>query len=285
MGIPSGGGGGPVTSLDSLCLPMFHPHRVTGAVPRRIYPSPVRSRYVGRGSEQRVAAPPRAGRQRYAGRTGIGPRAPASADGVVRRAADGEGGRGATAAPAGHVQRTSSAGDDRRLGAAGRRRSSGAVASVRAETNNDLSLPGTGSQARQGPARRSKFPPQQNGANPIVFDVSPGQAHRPGQQAGDQRLDQGDPARQPHVYSVTNPLSSAGQTAGLLSKDKQTAFAPVLLDMSSGDLTDEIAQNVFDATEPAQQGGHHTSRRRARSARRCPTSRPRPARSSASSPR
>ena len=59
----------------------------------------------------------------------------------------------------------------------------------------------------------------------------------------------------PHVYSITNPLSSAGQTAGLLSKDKQTAFAPVLLNVDSGDLDVEIAESVFDGTKPAQDAG------------------------------
>ena len=51
--------------------------------------------------------------------------------------------------------------------------------------------------------------------------------------------------KQDHVYSVTNPLSSAGQTAGLLSKDKQTAFAPVLMDVASSDLTEEIARTSW----------------------------------------
>ena len=65
--------------------------------------------------------------------------------------------------------------------------------------------------------------------------------------------------KQPHVYSVTNPLSSAGQTAGLLAKDKQTAFAPVLMDIGSGDLTEEIAGDVLDATKPAQDAGITTA--------------------------
>ncbi len=65
--------------------------------------------------------------------------------------------------------------------------------------------------------------------------------------------------KQAHVYSVTNPLSSAGQTAGLLAKDKQTAFAPVLMDIGSGDLTEEIAGDVLDATKPAQDAGITTA--------------------------
>src|SRR6478609_5592977 len=91
----------------------------------------------------------------------------------------------------------------------------GAVRIVGPLTSNDLSLPGTGSQDAKD-LLQEKFPPQQNGANPI---------------------------------------SSSGQTAGLLSKDKKTAFAPVLMNVASSDLTTEIAQNVLDATEPAQKAG------------------------------
>ena len=59
----------------------------------------------------------------------------------------------------------------------------------------------------------------------------------------------------PHVASVTDPVSSDGQTAGLLAEDGQTAFAPVLLDIGSGDLTPELAQQVVDATAPATEAG------------------------------
>ena len=133
----------------------------------------------------------------------------------------------------------------------------GSVAAFGSQTNNDLSLPGTGSQSAKD-LLEEKFPPQQNGANPIVFDVSQGKLT---DQANKQAINASVKAikQQPHVYSVTNPLSSAGQTAGLLSKDKQTAFAPVLMDVSSGDLTTELAQNVMDATEPATQAGITTA--------------------------
>jgi uncharacterized membrane protein YdfJ with MMPL/SSD domain len=133
----------------------------------------------------------------------------------------------------------------------------GAVAAFGSQTNNDLRLPGTGSQSAKD-LLQEKFPPQQNGANPIVFDVSKGKLT---DQANKQAIDDSIKAirKQPHVYSVTNPLSSSGQTAGLLSKDKQTAFAPVLMDVSSGDLTTELAQNVMDATTPATKAGITTA--------------------------
>ncbi len=48
-----------------------------------------------------------------------------------------------------------------------------AVATTGAQTNNDLTLPDTGSQEVKD-LLAEKFPPQQNGVNPIVFDVSEG---------------------------------------------------------------------------------------------------------------
>ena len=128
-----------------------------------------------------------------------------------------------------------------------------AVATYGAQTNNDLSLPGTGSQAAKD-LLEERFPPQQNGVNPIVFDVSTGKLT---DDANKQAVVDSIKAIKavPHVYSVTNPLSSTGQTAGLLAKDGQTAFAPVLLDIGSGDLTPELAQEVLDATKPADDAG------------------------------
>ncbi len=129
----------------------------------------------------------------------------------------------------------------------------GAVRVVGSVTSNDLSLPGTGSQEAKD-LLQEKFPPQQNGANPIVFNITSGAlTDSEYQQAINDSVKA--IAKQPHVYSVTNPLSSSGQTAGLLSQDKQTAFAPVLMDVASSDLTTEIAQNVMDATDPAQKAG------------------------------
>ena len=49
----------------------------------------------------------------------------------------------------------------------------GAVHQVGALTSNDLSLPGTGSQDAKD-LLQHRFPPQQNGANPIVFHISSG---------------------------------------------------------------------------------------------------------------
>ena len=128
-----------------------------------------------------------------------------------------------------------------------------AVTTFGAQTNNDLSLPGTDSQAAKD-LLESRFPPQQNGVNPIVFDVSTGKlTDDDAKQAVSQSVKA--IAAVPHVASVTDPVSSDGQTAGLLAEDGQTAFAPVLLDIGSGDLTPELAQQVVDATAPATRAG------------------------------
>ncbi len=133
----------------------------------------------------------------------------------------------------------------------------GAVAKFGSLTSNDLSLPGTGSQEAKD-LLQDRFPPQQNGANPIVFDIKKGKLTDDKYQ---QAIKDSVKAikEQPHVFSVTSPLSKAGKTAGLLSQDKQTAFAPVLMDVASSDLTEEIAQNVLDATKPAEDAGITTA--------------------------
>ncbi len=129
----------------------------------------------------------------------------------------------------------------------------GAVKTFGAETNNDLALPGTGSQQVKD-LLTERFSPQQNGVNPIVFHVKTGKltddANKAAVKASVQALREA-----PHVYSVTNPLSSTGQTAGLLGKDEQYAFAPVLLDISSGDLDEAVAEEIFAAADPARDAG------------------------------
>jgi uncharacterized membrane protein YdfJ with MMPL/SSD domain len=127
------------------------------------------------------------------------------------------------------------------------------VAKFGTETSNDLTLPGTGSQEVKD-LLEERFPPQQNGTNPIVFAVETGkltdQANKKAINASIKAM-----AKAPHVYSVTNPISSDGQTAGLLSKDGQTAFAPVLLDIGSGELDEEISEEIFATADPARDAG------------------------------
>jgi uncharacterized membrane protein YdfJ with MMPL/SSD domain len=126
----------------------------------------------------------------------------------------------------------------------------GAVRVAGARTDNELTLPGTDSQAAFD-VLAERFPPQQNGTSPFVFAVDDGKLTDPdAKQAIDATYRRMKTAE--HVYSVTNPLSKDGRSAGLLSDDETIAFMPVLLDIDSGFITERLAEKVLEATEPAR---------------------------------
>ena len=61
--------------------------------------------------------------------------------------------------------------------------------------------------------------------------------------------------RAEHVYSVLNPVSKEAGPQGILSDDGSIGFMPVLLDVDSGFITEELAHKVLDATAPARAAG------------------------------
>jgi uncharacterized membrane protein YdfJ with MMPL/SSD domain len=119
------------------------------------------------------------------------------------------------------------------------------VSRIGAETSNDLSLPGTGSQ-KATDVLAERFPPQQNGTNPIVFHVASGKIT---DSDNTKAINQAAAAIRgmPDVVSAPSPFGDESST--LVSKDEKTAFIPVLLDISSADLDEEEAQAVLDAAE------------------------------------
>jgi uncharacterized membrane protein YdfJ with MMPL/SSD domain len=124
-----------------------------------------------------------------------------------------------------------------------------AVVRVGAETSNDLSLPGTDSQNATD-VLADRFPPQQNGKNPIVFHVGSGKLS---DADNTKAINLAAKAIQgmPDVVSAPSPFGDQG--AAQLSKDERTAFIPVLLTISSADLDEEQARAVLDAAEtPAE---------------------------------
>jgi uncharacterized membrane protein YdfJ with MMPL/SSD domain len=124
-----------------------------------------------------------------------------------------------------------------------------AVNRIGAETSNDLSLPGTGSQEATD-VLADRFPPQQNGTNPIVFHVDSGKLT---ESDNTKAVNQAAKAIQgmPDVVSAPSPFGDEG--AAYVSDDEQTAFIPVLLNISSADLDEEESQAVLDAAEkPAE---------------------------------
>ena len=118
-----------------------------------------------------------------------------------------------------------------------------------AVTNNDLTLPGTGSQDATD-LLAAEFPPQQNGGSPIVFHVDRGKLTDAANSTAIQDSVAAI-AKVPHVYSAPDPTAQAS----LMSKDGQTAFSSVLLDIGAADLTPEMAQRVVDAAAPATKAG------------------------------
>jgi uncharacterized membrane protein YdfJ with MMPL/SSD domain len=118
-------------------------------------------------------------------------------------------------------------------------------------TSNNLRLPGTDSQAATD-LLAARFPPQQNGSNPLVFHARTGKVT----DANAQQAIEASYARVkklPHVVSAVDPFGQQG--AAQISKDGQTAFIPVLLDVSGDELTQEIAQSVLDAGDPGRRAG------------------------------
>jgi uncharacterized membrane protein YdfJ with MMPL/SSD domain len=123
--------------------------------------------------------------------------------------------------------------------------------SMGSNTSNNLSLPGTDSQAASD-LLASRFPPQQNGSNPLVFRARTGKVTdaqaKQAIQASFERV-----KKLPHVVAAVDPFSQRG--AAQISKDKTTAFIPVLLNVSGDELTQEIAESVLDGGKPAASAG------------------------------
>ena len=118
-------------------------------------------------------------------------------------------------------------------------------------TSNNLRLPGTDSQAATD-LLAARFPPQQNGSNPLVFRTETGKVT----DASAKQAIEASYARVkkiPHVASATDPFGQQG--AAQISKDGRTAFIPVLLNVSGDGLTQEIAESVLSAGNPARQAG------------------------------
>jgi uncharacterized membrane protein YdfJ with MMPL/SSD domain len=120
-----------------------------------------------------------------------------------------------------------------------------------ANTSNNLELPGTDSQAASD-LLAEQFPPQQNGQNPIVFRAETGKVTDPANKLAIEAAHQ-TIVDIHYVHSARSPFSQKG--AEQVSDDKRTAFIPVLLEISNERLTEEKAQRILDAGDPAVEAG------------------------------
>ncbi len=113
-------------------------------------------------------------------------------------------------------------------------------------TSNNLQLPGTDSQAASDLSRRVSRR-SRTAATRSSSTRRPARSPTRKKQAIEaayKRL-----KTLPHVASVVDPFSQQG--APQISKDKKTAFIPVLLDVGGAELTQEIAESVLRAGDRA----------------------------------
>jgi putative drug exporter of the RND superfamily len=126
--------------------------------------------------------------------------------------------------------------------------------SVGRPENDDLTLPGTGSQSATDLLDK-KLPEQANGSVPIVLESDTSLAEGANKQAVDDTVK--SLSQNKYVQSVVSPFEEQG--AADITKDGKTAYIAVALNVSSGDLDDEEADSVLDAAEPARKAGIEVS--------------------------
>jgi putative drug exporter of the RND superfamily len=119
------------------------------------------------------------------------------------------------------------------------------------DTTNNVTLPGTGSQSATD-LLSGRFPSQAYGSNPLVVATDSGKLT---DSKYSKAIDSSVKAlkKTPHVTTAVSPLSSAGSSA--LSKNKQIGYISVALDVGQGSITDDEANAVLDAADPAKKAG------------------------------
>ncbi|MGH2886453.1 MAG: MMPL family transporter, partial [Solirubrobacteraceae bacterium] len=118
-------------------------------------------------------------------------------------------------------------------------------------TNNDLSLPGTGSQRAMN-VMAKPFPDQSNGSSPIVIHASSGKL-TDSKYASAVNNAATQVAKEPFVASVVNPLTSQGASA--LSQNQSTGYLSVTTSVNPGSLSTDQAQQIIDGADPAKAAG------------------------------
>jgi RND superfamily putative drug exporter len=124
------------------------------------------------------------------------------------------------------------------------------------KTNDNLTLPGTGSTAATE-LLEDNLPEQAYGSNPLVFRADRGSSLTSPEYAAAIGASVKRLNGLHDVNSAVNPLSPQG--ANFLSKDGSVAYVPVVLGIGPGELTEAQAQAVLDAGEPAEAAGLNVS--------------------------
>jgi RND superfamily putative drug exporter len=125
-------------------------------------------------------------------------------------------------------------------------------ANAAGEQNSDnLTLPGTGSTRAQN-LLKERLPDQAYGTNPVVLKAGQGKlTSSKNKKAVDNAVK--SLKKNPRVVRAVSPLGKAEKVQ--LSKDGTIGFISVTLDEGPSDLTEEDAQGVIDAADPAKAAG------------------------------
>ena len=125
------------------------------------------------------------------------------------------------------------------------------AASLGQNWNDNLTLPGTGS-TNATDLLQQKLPQQAYGSIPLTLVDHSGQI---GDSASTSAIDATvkNLKAVPHVTRVVSPLDQGAQ--GLVSKDRKVAYISVTLNTGSGSTTDQDAQDILDAADPAAKAG------------------------------
>ena len=110
-------------------------------------------------------------------------------------------------------------------------------------TNNNLSLPGTGSQNATDTLAKP-FPTQSYGSSPIVIHTKTGKL-TDSKYASAINTASSDVGKAANVASVVNPLTSQG--ASQLSKNQTTGYISVTTSVNPGTLSTSQVQDIIDA--------------------------------------
>jgi len=125
------------------------------------------------------------------------------------------------------------------------------AASLGQNWNDNLTLPGTGSTNATN-LLQQKLPQQAYGSIPLTLVASSGTITDPSNTSAINATVKNLKAL-PHVTHVVSPLDQGA--SALISKDGKTAYISVTLNTGSGNTTDQDAQDVLDAADPAAKAG------------------------------
>jgi RND superfamily putative drug exporter len=122
-------------------------------------------------------------------------------------------------------------------------------------TSDDTTIPGSGSTAATD-LLEAKLPGQANGSVPIVLEAKTGKLTTGANETAVQKTVKSLKANE-YVRKLLSPLSSDGSTE--LADHDTIGFISLYLTVGSGDITDEQANSVFDAADPARDAGLEVS--------------------------